>query len=127
MDYLLGTNRKDVALTARHFGISRKTFYQWRRFEQEFLRGLEERSRTPHRGRSREYTAWQYEHVVSLRKQHLRYGKMKLLELYRRQHGNDESISTWKVQCIIQASGLYYEPTKQARINRKRVRIRFWQ
>jgi transposase InsO family protein len=30
------------------------------------------------------------------------------------------TISAWKIQCIIKASGLYYEPAKQARINRKR-------
>lgn len=61
-------NRRDVALTARHFGISRKTFDHWLpRFEKDFLRGLEERSRTPHRKRTRQYTALQYEKVVSLR------------------------------------------------------------
>ena len=36
-------NRKDVSLAARHFGISRKTFYKWLpRFEKDFLRGLED-------------------------------------------------------------------------------------
>ena len=114
-------NHKDVSLTARHFGISRKTFYKWmNRFDKEFVRGLEEESRTPRRRRRREYTPRQYERVVVLRRQHLRYGKMKLLELYRRRHAEDHSISAWKIQCIIQASGLYYEPVKQARINRKR-------
>jgi transposase len=118
-------NRKDVTLTARHFGISRKTFYKWlTRFEKDFLRGLEDESRTPRRRRSREYTPRQYEHVLSLRRQNLRYGKMKLLALYRRQHPQDRSISAWKIQCIIQASGLYYEPTRQARMNRKRARTR---
>jgi len=114
-------NRKDVSLTARHFGIARKTFYKWSgRFEKNFLRGLEEESRTPHRKRTREYTARQYENVVYLRRQHLRYGKMKLLALYRLKHEGDRTISAWKVQCIIHAAGLYYEPAKQARINRKR-------
>jgi hypothetical protein len=33
-------NRRDVALTARHFGIARKTFYKWQaRFEKDFLKG----------------------------------------------------------------------------------------
>src|SRR2546421_204382 len=31
-------NSQDVSLTARHFGISRKTFYKWtKRFDQDFL------------------------------------------------------------------------------------------
>lgn len=116
-------NRKDVMLTARHFGISRKTFYKWLpRFENQFLRGLEDESRTPRRRRIRQYTALQYQKVVSLRKEYLRYGKMKLLALYRRRYPDETTISAWKVQCIIQASGLYYSPLKQARTNRKRSR-----
>lgn len=114
-------NAHDVALTARHFGIARKTFYHWLpRFEQDFIRGLEERSRTPRRRRIRTYSALRYEKVVSLRRDHLRYGKMKLLELYRAKYP-DETISAWQIQCIIQASGLYYEPAKVARTNRKRA------
>jgi transposase InsO family protein len=118
-------NRKDVSLTARHFAIARKTFYKWiARFEKDFLRGLEDESRIPHRRRRREYTPNQYENVVFLRRQHLRYGKMKLLELYRRRFPGDTSISAWKIQCIIKTCGLYYHPQHQARVNRKRVRMR---
>src|SRR5438874_13696942 len=55
-------NRKDVSLTARHFGIARKTFYKWlARFETDFIRGLEDASRVPRRRRTRQYTARQYE------------------------------------------------------------------
>jgi transposase len=114
-------NAKDVSLTARHFGISRKTFYKWlTRFEKNFLHGLEDESKAPKRKRRREYTARQYENVVYLRQQYMRYGKMKLLEIYRRQYPKDHSISSWKIQCIIKASGLYHNPAKQARTNRKR-------
>jgi len=115
-------NHKDASLTARHFGISRKTFYKWLpRFETQFLRGLEDESRRPRRRRRREYTARQYQNVVFLRRARLRYGKMKLLEIYRRQHPDDCTISAWKIQCIIKAAGLYYAPARQARINRKRA------
>src|SRR5579872_4983838 len=80
-------NNKDVSLTARHFGIARKTYYKWaKRFEQKFLKGLEDESRAPIRVRRRQYTARQYDNVVSIRRQYLRYGKMKLLELYRRKY-----------------------------------------
>jgi transposase InsO family protein len=64
----------------------------------------------------------QYQKVVSLRKEYLRYGKMKLLAIYRSRHPEETTISAWKIQCIIKAAGLYYSPTKQARINRKRSR-----
>lgn len=116
-------NQRDVSLACRHFGIARKTFYKWsKRFDENFLKGLEEHSRRPRRLRCREYTSREYEQIVSLRRRHLRYGKMKLLELYRQTHPNDHHMSAWRVQCIIKAAGLYYHPEKQARINRKRSR-----
>lgn len=41
-------NQKDVSLACRHFGISRKTFYKWvKRFDVDFLKGLEDLSRAP--------------------------------------------------------------------------------
>jgi Helix-turn-helix domain len=39
----------NVARTCRHFGLSRKTFYKWkRRFDAHGQAGLGDRSRTPH-------------------------------------------------------------------------------
>lgn len=113
----------DVTLLSRHFSIARKTFYQWYgRFDEANLRSLEERSRAPLKRRQREFTPVQYERIVLLRKTHIRYGKMKLLTLYQEKYPKDTDISSWKVQCIIERSGLYYHPVKQARINQKRVR-----
>jgi transposase-like protein len=41
---------RNVAQTCRHFGISRKTFYKWkRRFADHGEAGLCDRARTPHR------------------------------------------------------------------------------
>ena len=115
-------NNKQASLTARHFGIARKTFHQWlNRFDETNLQTLEERSRAPVKRRVREYTPLQYERVVRLRRAHIRYGKMKLLVLYREAYPDDEAMTSWKIQCIIQRSGLYYHPVKQARMNRKRV------
>jgi putative transposase len=113
----------NASVTARHFGIARKTFYHWfNRFETNHLRGLEEESRAPKKRRTRTYSPRQYERVVELRRSHIRYGKMKLLALYRAVYPEDPSISAWNIQCIIKRAGIYYNPGKQARINRKRVR-----
>lgn len=55
-------NRKDVALTCRHFSIARKTLYKWlKRFDGQFLKGLEEKSRAPLSVRRRQYTILEYE------------------------------------------------------------------
>src|SRR5487761_253877 len=49
------THGRNAALTCRYFGISRQTFYRWkRRYDEENLRTLEDRSHRPHhRRRSR--------------------------------------------------------------------------
>lgn len=116
------TTGRSATFTARHFGIARKTFYQWfKRFDETNIRSLEEHSRAPKKRRVREYTPVQYERIVKLRKERIRYGKMKLLTLYRDAYPEDTRMSAWNVQCIIERSGLYYHPKKQTRINRKRV------
>lgn len=113
----------DVTATCRHFGIARKTFYDWhRRFGDGNLRALEERSRAPKQTRQKEHTSLQYERIVGLRRAHICYGKQKLLWLYRLQYPEDTEISSWKVQCIIEKAGIYHNPKKQGRINRKRRR-----
>ena len=115
--------QKNVLLTARRFGIAPKTFHKWRaRFDEANLRTLEEKSRTPKKKRQRMFTPLQYERVVALRRAHIRYGKMKLLALYQGQFPEDTAMTSWKIQCIIEKSGLYYHPKKQERINRKRQR-----
>jgi transposase len=115
--------KKNASLTARHFGISRKTFYTWlNRFDETNLATLEERSRAPIKRRKREYQPWQYERVVQLRRAHIRYGKMKLFHIYHAQYPDDTTLTSWNIQCIIQDANIYYHPQKQARINRKRSR-----
>jgi len=113
--------QKNALLTCRHYGISRKAFYKWKdRFSELNLRTLEDQSRAPHNTRQKEYTPLQYQRFLELRKQYIRYGKFKLLQKYQEKYPEDTTISVWNIQCMIQASGLYYKPVKQAKINRKR-------
>lgn len=112
-----------IAVTCRRFGITPKTYHHWaHRFDATNPRTLEDRPTTPHRRRQRTYTSLQYERLVALRRQHLRYGKEKLLRLYAAQFPEDRALSAWKVQCIIAAAGLYYHPAKNARTQAKRRR-----
>ena len=92
------------------------------RFDDMNLRTPEDGDRAPKNKRQRTYTPLQYERIVLLRKQYIRYGKMKLLTLYKQQYPEDKKISSWKIQCIIEHSGIYYKPQKQQRINAKRKR-----
>lgn len=119
MDYYRKTG--NISQTCRHFDISRKTFYYWKkRYNPYNLSSLEDRERIPLRKRQREITPLQEERIISLRKKYLRYGKLKLAILYQRIYG--EKISSWKIQKVIEKYHLYYNPKKTARIRRKRQR-----
>ena len=105
-----------VVQTARHYGISRKTFYKWFSVFYEdniySLHKLEDQSRAPIHVRQREITSLQEMRIVQLRKSRIRYGKMKLQKLYEREH--KETISSWKIQKVIENKKLYYNPVKTA-------------
>ena len=84
-DYYQSHGRK-AALTCRYFGISRQTFYRWkRRYDPQNLRTLEAGSHRPHRRRHPTWTAEQAERVRRLREQYPRWGKDKLAVLLRRE------------------------------------------
>jgi hypothetical protein len=113
----------NAKLTCRHFGLARSQWYYWfNRFNEANLRTLEDQSRAPKHARQKEYTPLQYERVVKLRKQYMRYGKIKLLVVYQKQYPHDKTISQWKVQCIIQAAKLYYHPQKVHKTTQKRLK-----
>ena len=77
---------QNVALTCRHFGISRQTFYRWqRRYDPYDLTTLEARSHRPHRQRQPTWSFLLEEKVLPLRLQFPRWGKDKLAILLRRQ------------------------------------------
>ena len=112
---------KNVAKTCRHFGISRKTFYAWRkRYQPHRLASLESNDSTPHQKRRREITPEQESRIVALRTAHIRYGKEKLAMIYASTY--HEAMTPWKVQKVIEKHKIYYQPLKVARTTRKRLR-----
>ncbi|MBA2756181.1 MAG: helix-turn-helix domain-containing protein, partial [Chloroflexi bacterium] len=67
---------RNVALTARHFGMSRPTVYRWLgRFERLRLETLEDRSSAPRRRRRPTWTVAQVEAVQALRERYPRWGR----------------------------------------------------
>jgi len=112
---------QNVTKTCRHFDISRKTFYYWkRRYDPSNLLTLEDRSRAPKNTRQKEITPQQESRIVFLRKQHLVWGKLKLQKLYRNIY--QEKISSWKIQYTIQKYKLYPNPVKNEKLQKKRKR-----
>jgi len=107
--------------TCRHFLISRKTFYKWfNLFDSSNLRTLENRDKAPKNTRQKEITPQEESRIVSLRKQYLVWGKLKLQRLY--QNIYQEKISSWKIQYTIQKYKLYPHPVKNEELQRKRKR-----
>jgi transposase InsO family protein len=121
MTYYETKAKKNANQTCRYFAIQRSLWYYWRkRFDENNLRTLENEFKAPKNTRKKEYTNLQYDRVVLLRKRHIRYGKIKLLKIYEKKYPDDKKISSWKVQCIIKISGIYYNAKKQSQANKKR-------
>jgi transposase-like protein len=69
------------------FGVSRQTFYRWkRRFDRHDLTTLEGHSHRPRKVRQPTWTPELAERVLALRKQYPRWGKDKLVVLLRREN-----------------------------------------
>jgi transposase InsO family protein len=115
--------KENAAVTAQHFGISRKTFYKWlKRFRDSKydVPGLADRSRTPHRKRPWEVTLIQEDRIRRLRKRYLYYGKKKLKVLYEKEYS--EEVSTWKIERVIRRHKLYPDQKKAEKSARRRAR-----
>ena len=111
----------NVSKTCRYFGISRKTFYKWKRqYDSKNLFTLEDRDTTPINKRKREITSEQEMRIVRLRKKYIKYSKIKLTKIYEREY--QEKISSWKVQKVIELYKLYHNPIKTSKITRKRLK-----
>lgn len=83
-----------LRVRARKEKLSRKTFYLWqKRFKEGELSSLEERSRAPQRKRAWQMTPEEEFRIIKLRKENLRWGKMKLALLYQKRYG--ERISSF--------------------------------
>lgn len=110
----------NVSKTCRYFGISRKTFYKWKKeYDPENLFSLEDRETTPINKRKREITPKQEMRIVKLRKKHIVYSKIKIAKIYQQEY--QEEISSWKVQKVIELYKLYHNPIRTSKITRKRL------
>jgi len=109
--YFSDAGRKNAVYTTKHFGISRSKFYFWlNRFDERHLTNLED---TPSRPKHRQ--PWNPDPVIlkrmiSLRKQYIHLGKVKLARKYKDRYR--EIVSSWQFQRVIQEFNLY-PPRKQ--------------
>lgn len=118
------THGGNAALTCRYFGISRQTFYRWkRRYDPQNLRSLEDGSHRPHRRRQPTWSAELAERVLRLRQQYPRWGKDKLRVLLRREGQGVSTSMVGRILTRLKRRGVLIEP----RANRDRTaRARSW-
>ena len=113
---------QNAALTCRYFGISRQTFYRWkRRYNSRDLTSLEDRS---HRPRRRRQPTWSRElalAVLHLREQYPRWGKDKLAVLLHREGWVVSTSMVGRILTSLKARGALKEPPRNGVSTRKRL------
>jgi transposase InsO family protein len=120
MDYYEAHGR-NAALTCRHFGISRQTFYRWRRrYIPKGLASLEGRSHRPRRLRQPTWSRELALAVLHLREQYPRWGKDKLVVLLGRQSWKVSTSMVGRILTSLKARGVLLEPPPNGVSVRKR-------
>jgi transposase InsO family protein len=108
----------NVSLTCRHYGIARKTFYQWHtRFNPANLRTLEDDSRAPVHVRQPEYTPLEEQRVIELRLKYPTAGRDKVKIFYEEEYG--EPIKEWSLRRIIHDRKLFAQ--RAVKTNRQKA------
>ncbi len=118
-------NGRNAQRTCRHFGISRQTFYRWkRRFDRHDLSTLEARSHRPHQVRRPTWTSALAEQVLALRKRYPRWGKDKLAVLLRRARCCVSVSMVGRILSDLKRRGALHETPKVALLRRARRKLR---
>jgi putative transposase len=119
LEWFIYYHKSGKALTTcRYFGISKSVFYKWLSvFDSSNLKALEEASRAPINRRGVQITRLEEDRILALRRANPEFGKMKLRVLYVLHYS--ESISSWKIQRVIEKYHLQRKPVKPARAFKK--------
>lgn len=107
------TRGRNAAFTCRHFGISRKTFYRWRRrFDPHDLHSLESGSHRPHHRRQPTWTPAWADQVLRWRRRFPRWGKDKLVVLLHRQGLRLSTSMVGRILRDLKKRGVLVEPLR---------------
>src|ERR1700740_1563596 len=118
-------NGRSAARTCRHFGISRQTFYRWkRRFDRHDLTTLEGHSHRPRIVRQPTWTVELAERVLALRKQYPRWGKDKLAVLLRRENCIVSTSMVGRILADLKRRGALHEAPRAAVRRREQRNLR---
>ncbi|MEZ0323170.1 MAG: IS481 family transposase [Hydrogenothermaceae bacterium] len=127
IDYFKKTN--NVSKTCRHFGISRNTFYKWKkRFDKEGIEGLFDRDKTPKNKRTPTVRKSVRNLVISVRQKFPTWGKEKISAYLKLEEGIEVSASTvyriLKEECLIDKTKKIKDKIRIKKDNRDKKRTR---
>jgi putative transposase len=105
---------RNASLTCRRFGICRDTFYRWLpRYQREGPRGLEERSRRPHRVRQHTWGQELEDTILQLREQYVGWGKDKQVVLAHRLGWGVSTSMVGRILKHLERTGRLCEPPRR--------------
>lgn len=117
----------NAALACRHFAISRKTFYKWRRlYDPRHLNTLEDRSHRPRRLRQPTWSSQLAQAVLRLREERPRWGKDKLVVLLKNQGYLVSTSMVGRILAHLKARGVLREPLPNGVSAHRRFRPRLY-
>lgn len=119
------SHERNASLTCRHFGLSRQTFYRWkRRYDREGARGLEDRAKRPKRVRQHTWSWEMEQEVLRLREKYPRWGKDKLAVLPELK-GKVSASTVGRILQYLRRTGRLKEPVLRAVSAGKRRKRRY--
>ena len=107
-----------ISELSRRYGLSRKTIHSWkRRYEQEGLKGLEQRSRRPHRSPGEAISQEWKEEVLELKRRRRTWGAKKLVAALKRRYPDKAVVSERTVGRLLRAAALTHDRRRRSRKN----------
>lgn len=116
LSFLEFSSRHPVTVTCRRFGISRSTYYRWKkRFNPRDLRSLEDKSKRPKNCRKPGWSVKLVERVKSLRDEYPAWGKAKLFILIKEEGFPVSESTIGRILRYLKKRGVLKEPVKKVR------------
>ena len=109
---------RSVSELSRRYGVSRNALHRWKkRYEQEGLKGLEPKSRRPHRSPKAVISRQWKEEVLALKRRRRRWGAKKLVAELKRLHADKQVVSQRTVGRLLRGAGLTHDRRRRSRKN----------
>lgn len=126
LDFYFSKSGRNVALTARHFGVSRTYVHKWlKRFKNNDLATLETRSRRPKHFRDVQYDIKVVNIVRKIRKDYPSFSAVKISVILLRDYAIKLSAAT--IGRIIKKYQLFFSKLVQYHANLSKAAKRGWQ